>query len=149
MIFRTECTYQVYSEWITTQLEQVTVKASFIPARRPIGIVHSWILSYQLSSVTSDLTKESSACDRIDKFQERICITCSLSRVRIYICIGWEQTHYGRHPFNEEGLRVAKSCKPAPLEITTWSSWRFILPHTLQFFTSISSAANYIRFDDK
>lgn len=36
-----------------------------------------------------------------------------------YICIDLEQTHYGRHPFNEEGLRVAKSCKPAPLEITT------------------------------
>ena len=41
MEFRVKCTYQVYSERTTTQLEQVTVKASFIPARRPMGIVQS------------------------------------------------------------------------------------------------------------
>lgn len=41
MKFRAKCTYQVYSEWITTQLKQVTVKASFIPARRPMRIAHS------------------------------------------------------------------------------------------------------------
>ena len=150
MVFRTECTYQVYSEWITTQLEQVTVKASFIPARRPMGIVHSWILRISCRLRRQIWPKEAQlATGSISSRNVLVQLAPSVAhRYTIYM-----------HRFRADALRSAPfqwrrvTCRDIVQACTIGnyhsSSWRFILPHTLQFFASISNVANGIRFDDK